>query len=148
VIVAATAALPEYERLGAYICQPYRSFRPETRYFGFYARREIAPPFPKLVARRQGVKYTQETAEELRTSGDQEDAQVADVLERALSEESSRKRGEEYQIVLLDSAAGFSLPHPIRHLYGGAWTQGQRYTNSQALKRNPETTEDLQAGGG
>jgi len=149
VIVAATAALPEYERLGAYICQPHRSFRPETKYFGFYTQREIAPMFPKLVTRREAVNYTPEAVAQLRGSGDPEDAGVARVLEKALAQkDDQRTDGAEYQIVVLDPEAGFSLPHPIRHEHGGAWTQGQRYTSSEALKTHPETTEALHAAGG
>ena len=45
-VVAATHAFGEHQRIGAYICQPNRSFRTDTaKYLGFYAHRRIEPVF-------------------------------------------------------------------------------------------------------
>jgi hypothetical protein len=41
VVVAARAACPECQRLGAYVCQPNRSFRAGLKYLGFYAEGAI-----------------------------------------------------------------------------------------------------------
>ncbi len=71
---------------------------------------------------------------------------MADVIEGAL--EGPRNEGERGQVILLDLASGFTLDHGIRHEGSGAWTQGQRYSKSSALKGEPATTNDLAAAEG
>jgi hypothetical protein len=149
VVVAATNAWPEYERTGAYICQPERSFRPTATYLGFYAHRRIERVFPRIVAFRKNLRWSSETVAELRVTGDSEDARVADIIEEDLaSPESLRTQGMPHQVVLLDPAQGFELPHEIAHHGQAAWLRGQRYTSSDALKTAPATTDELRAGGG
>lgn len=142
VIVAAKIAYPEFQRLGAYVCQPKRSFRDGVRFFGFYSERTVHPEFPAIVERRFDLPFTRGEVERLRR-GDERDRQVADVMEGALSGPVGRDEGERHQVVLLDLASGFTLDHAIRHEGSGAWTQGQRYSKSGALKTEPMTTDDL-----
>jgi hypothetical protein len=149
-VVAATHAWPEYELTGAYICQPLRSFRTNAEYFGFYAKRQIYPVFPKIIAFRKNILFTRETVTALRATGSVEDALVADVVERDLDQPTApyNREGIAHQVVLLDPSAGFTLDHPVRHEGRAAWLRGQRYTSSTALKAHPPTTEELRAGGG
>jgi hypothetical protein len=149
VIVAATNAWPEYERTGAYICQPERSFRPAATYLGFYAHRRIERVFPRIVAFRKNLRWLPETVAELRRTGDPEDLRVADLIERDLAfPESLRTPGMPHQVVLLDPEQGFEIPHEIAHKGQAAWLRGQRYTSSDALKTAPATTDELRAAGG
>lgn len=145
VVVAARIALPEFERFGAYICQPKRSFRAEAKYFGFYVDRLIHPRFPLIVDRRLDLLMSAETIAELRGGGEA-DRRVAEVVEAALASPiGERNEGERQQVILLDPERGFSLGQGIRHDGPGAWTQSQRYTKSAALRQKPETTEALAA---
>jgi hypothetical protein len=148
-VVAATHAWPEYQRTGAYICQPERSFRPNARFLGFYAKRRIEPLFPGIVAFRKNVLWAPETVSALRLTGDPEDAEVATIIEGDLaSADSLRKAGHLHQVVLLDPNRGFELQHEIAHHGHAAWLRGQRYTSSEALKTQPATTDQLRAAGG
>jgi len=147
-VVAATHAFDEYQRIGAYICQPTRSFRTDvSKYLGFYAHRRIEPVFPKIVAFRPNVTLSPENIAELKTSTDPIDRQVGEIAEKALADADGGEHvGEAHQVVVLQE--GFELPHPIRHNGGSAWLRGQRYTSSAALKSAPTTTDELQALGG
>ncbi len=144
VVVAATLAHPEFKRLSAYICQPKRSFRDGLRYLGFYTERTIFPEFPAIVERRPDVPITEENIAALQDGSDL-DKRVAKVISGGLEGSAGRSLGERQQIILLDLEAGFSLQHPIHHDGPHAWTQGQRYTKSAALRREPATTDALSA---
>jgi hypothetical protein len=146
VVVAARLAYPEFKELGAYICQPKRSFRPGTDYLGFYAERTIYPEFPRIVVRREDLVFSREKAETL-LRGDEVERQLGTVMSRAL-ESSLREEGNRHQIVLLSPEQGFRLERPIVHEGPGAWTQGQRYATSKALRGDPATTDDLAAAEG
>ena len=147
VVVAATLARPEFERLGAYICQPKRSFRDGIRYLGFYTERTIFPEFPKIVDRRLDVPVTEEHIATLRNGTDL-DRRVAEAMTGGLQDSPNRHLGERQQVILLDLEQGFTLKQPIRHDGPHAWTQGQRYTRSEALKTGAATTEELAAAEG
>jgi hypothetical protein len=149
VIVGATKALGEYDEVGAYICQPERSFR-DVDYLGFYSNRTIDPRFPKIIARCKNVPFTRE--EIARRRAETDGAPIADVIERAL-DGGSREEGKHYQIVLLSLDDGFRLEQPIAHpveVARSAWTQYQRYSRRDALKSNPQprTTAELAGAGG
>ena len=149
VVVAATDALAEYKATSAYICQPKRSFRQGLTHLGFYAHRRIEPLFPTIVHRRPNVPFTPEHAAILRASGDAADASVADVIDRAIARDDVQPRaGQPFQVFILDHVAGFELPAAIRHEGRAAWLRGQRYTRTDALLTQPQTTEELAAAGG
>jgi hypothetical protein len=144
VIVAATVAIQDFARTGAYICQPKRSFRDGVEYLGFYAHRRIEPYFPKILGFRPNLAFSPETTKALKSSGDPVDAQAAAVMEQELEySDSLRTPGELYQVVILDREHGLELKQPIRHEGAAAWLRGQRYTRSDALKKQPATTEEL-----
>lgn len=147
VIVAATLARPEFERLGAYICQPKRSFRDGIRYLGFYTERTIFPEFPKIIERRLDVPVTEEHIAALH-NGSEIDKRIAEAMEGGLRDSPNRHLGERQQVIILDLAEGFTLDKPIHHDGPHAWTQGQRYTRSEALRTNPATTDELAAAEG
>lgn len=150
VIVAATHAYGDFERTSAYICQPHRSFRPGTQYFGFYAKRLIEPVFPRVVDQRPSVPFAEEEAAKLEATGDPHDAHVAKIIRDSLADPETSRRvpGDSYEVFLLDKDAGFELDTPIAHPTGAAWLRGQRYTRSDALALQPATTEELAAAGG
>lgn len=150
VVVAATFAFGDFERTGAYVCQPNRSFRPGSTYLGFYAKRRIEPVFPRILDRRLNVPFTWAQADQLEAIDDPDDKKVATIIRESLAEPElfRRQEGQSYQVVLLDKATGFVLPKAIDHPTGSAWLRGQRYTSSAALKRAPATTEELAAAGG
>lgn len=143
VVVAANLAWPEFQSLGAYICQPKRSFRDGIEYLGFYTERTIFSEFPRIVDRRLDVPVTEENLATLR-NGDELDKRVAEALAGGL-ERPGRSLGERQQIFLLDLDAGFTLKQAIHHDGPHAWTQGQRYTTAAALKSEPATTDALAA---
>ena len=147
VVVAANLARPEFERLGAYICQPKRSFRDGIRYLGFYTERTIFPEFPAIVDRRPDLPVTEENIAALR-NGSELDKRVAEAMVGGLRDSPNRSLGERQQVILLDLDRGFTLKTPIHHEGPHAWTQGQRYTRSEALKGGPSTTEELAAAEG
>ena len=97
---------------------------------------------------RPNVPFTPENADQLKASNDPVDQQVGVVIDTALADDVGPKRdvGEHYQVVVLDE--GFEIPHEIRHPGGSAWLRGHRYTVSDALKKAPSTTAELQAHGG
>jgi hypothetical protein len=143
VIVPATKALGEFERLSAYICQPKRSFQP-VEYLGFYWQRRIEPQFPKVLGFVKDVLFTPEEAQRLKSEPDPVTARVGQIVEQALADdEGDRRVGERYQVVPLDIEAGFTLAAPIEHEGPSAWTQNQRYATADALRTQPATTDDL-----
>lgn len=143
VIVPATRALGEFERLSAYICQPQRSFQP-VEYLGFYWQRRIEPRFPKALGFVKDVLFSSEEALRLQASPDPLIARVGTIVEQALADEGGDDRvGERFQVVPLDIDAGFTLAAPIEHEGSSAWTQNHRYATLAALSTEPATTDDL-----
>ncbi|MGH9196880.1 MAG: hypothetical protein ACRD1T_14195, partial [Acidimicrobiia bacterium] len=151
VVVAARNAYDNYLDTEAYVCQPLRSFRDEIAYLGFYKAKAIQQEVPLIRHRRKNVLFTHDEAQKLRTSGDRTDVEVGALMDRNL-DTGQQAEGERYQVFLLsspkDTASTLTLREAIRHTRRGAWTQGQRYTSSEALRRGPATTEELAAEGG
>jgi hypothetical protein len=150
VVVAARNAYGNYLRTGAYVCQPLRSFREETRYMGFYKDKAIQQEVPLIRDRRKDVTFSHEEAESLRASGDKTDAEIGAVIEKNL-DSAPEMDGWLGQVFLLSSPEDdetLKLGQVIHHTRRGAWTQGQRYTASGALRRGAATTEELAADGG
>ena len=153
-IVAARSAYGFYIRHGAYVCQPYRTFRDEhLTHLGFYCDSSIQPEIPKIIARRQGVNWTPGNAAQLRSTGKTVDAQIADLIESTIA---SRERDEsdKHDVFLLtphdhlaDGDALLVLPKPIahdnrKHNYS-AWTRKHRYVYLDVLRDHPATTDEL-----
>lgn len=150
VVVAARHAYQNYLGTGAYVCQPLRSFRDEIRYLGFYKDKAIQPEVPLIRHRRKNVTFSRDEAKRLRNSGDKIEAEIAALIEKNLNSHQ-QSDGQPYQVFLLSSPGDdetLKLPQEIRHTKRGAWTQGQRYTASGALRLGPATTEELAADGG
>jgi hypothetical protein len=151
VVVAARMAHQNYLATGAYVCQPLRSFRPEIRYLGFYKSKAIQREVPLIRHRRKDVLFSHGEARTLRASTDRIDVEVGELMERNL-ESGDQLEGQRYQVFLLssptDEAVTLVLPQAVQHTRPGAWTQGQRYTSSEALLRGPATTDELAAEGG
>ena len=86
----------------------------------------------------------------MRQTGAALDAEVAEVIDRTLDDPADpRREGRPYQVFLLtprDDEQTLTLAQPVKHRTlgrGTAWTQGTRYASEEALRRNPETTDDL-----
>jgi hypothetical protein len=145
IVAAGRGGYLEYRRYGAYICQAGRAFRNDPAYFGFYADGEVKPEIAAVLARRDQLLFTAETARQLRAQGE---AGLADVVER-VARDGARPPERRQQLYLL-SAPGhertITLAQPIRHSSSGpgsGFVRGQRYTSLAALKRHPHTTAEL-----
>lgn len=79
VIVAARRAWPEYQRFGAYICQPERSFRAGLTHFGFYADGAIQPLIPLIRHHYTAVLFTRGEADARRANGQTELGKLIDM---------------------------------------------------------------------
>lgn len=140
VVVPAKFAYNDYMTHSAYICQPDRSFREEVQRMAFYKRKAIQSAIPQILARRSRVRFTAEECARLLNSPEQEDHAFAKVIERSLSSDAptSRDLGSEHMVFLLtpsDDDRTILLDEPITHRGKSAWTQGQRYTRSDALRQ-------------
>ncbi|MGH3005445.1 MAG: hypothetical protein ACRDOS_05990 [Gaiellaceae bacterium] len=150
VVVAARIAYQEYLETGSYVCQAGRRFRDDIEYLGFYKDKAIQPEVPVIRHRRDSVTFSRDKASSLRASGDESDAIIAGLIDENL-DSGRRAEGDSHQVFLLSSPGDemtLVLPQEIPHAKKGAWTQGQRYTSSEALRRGAATTEELQAEGG
>jgi hypothetical protein len=148
-VVPSRTAIDEFERYGAYICQPERPIKTGTRFLGFYGNRQIDSRFPAIAEIRPRVDFSTTSADHLAT-GDDSDRRFAEII-RACLADGSRPEAQEYEVVLLDLAAGFQLDQPVMHppeLSRSAWTQNFRYTRRDALETQPRTTADLREAGG
>ncbi len=149
VVAGGKIAVVDYLRYSAYICQPERSFRDVER-MGFYRNGQIEPFFPRIRYRRMNLDWTQANAAALRQTGAALDTEIAELIERTLSDPGDpRHEGQPYQVFLLtqqDDPQTLTIAQPIRHRTlgrGTGWTQGTRYTSEDALRRNPATTAEL-----
>jgi hypothetical protein len=149
-VVAARSAYPEYLRIGAYICQAGRSFRPGIDYMAFYAERQIKREVAKILHRRDNVPFTLDHSDRLRERNDDFDREVADLIRVSLDPGSVandlREEGRQYQVFVLSgpkSEDTIHLPQAIYHAGVGAWTQGQRYVSAAVLRSAPATTDQL-----
>lgn len=146
VVVAARSAWPHYQRHGAYVCQPDRSFRDGLTHFGFYAGGAIQPLVPRILRHELTVPFTRSEASSRRARGD--DA-MAVVIERFI-DDGLRQEGDAHGVLILtspDDPETVHLAAPIANdtvTSSGrpwAWTLGQRYTSLDALRRAKVTSE-------
>ena len=150
VVVAARAAWPEYQQVGAYICQPNRAFREGLTHFGFYTQGEIKPLIARIREHLPSVAFTSEEAAKRRAEG--QDA-VADLIERSLDGRGpARAEGDSFGIVLLsgpDDQDTVRLDGPVVNDVKAAsgkpwaWTLGQRYTRLLERLRAATATSEL-----
>ncbi len=150
VVVAARDAYQWYLETASYVCQPGRRFRDDIKYLGFYKDKAIQREVPVILHRRDNVMFSRDEVATLRSSDNETDATIAELIMRTL-DSGRRGGGEPHQVFLLSAPrdkATLTLAHEISNTKKGAWTQGQRYTASDALMRGPSTTEALQAEGG
>jgi hypothetical protein len=147
IVPAGKLALGDYQDHSAYICNPYRSFRPGTNRFGFYAHGEISPWFPSIRASWESVPFTPEEVAQRREQGDTE---LAELIERILAKPGrGGHRPGAHKVVLLtppEHDGTIRIAHPIRHLERGrgrAFVRRQRYTSEAAVEREPHTTAEL-----
>ncbi len=155
VVVAASGAYPHYLRHAMYFCQPGRTFRDVAR-IGFYADGEIKPEVPRILARRDHVRFDQATVRALHDAEAADDVRIGWLVDRLLRA-GVQPEGAVQQVFLL-SAPGdgrtLVLPRPVRSTETAAsgrrtaWTQGQRYVSSAALAAGPSTTDELERLGG
>jgi hypothetical protein len=140
-----------YGTYSAYITQPGRHFRPEVERMGYYANGAIQREFPTILARRDHVALTQQTVRDLRSSGDTQDAQFAEVVEQLIADGIE---GRTEQIFLLsgpEDPRTLRISDPIRNTERAAsgrrtaWTQGRRYVHEVVLLTGPQTTRELAA---
>jgi hypothetical protein len=151
VVVAARIAYRTYLDARAYVCQPGRPFREHIKYLGFYKDKAIQREVPLILHRRDDVIFGRDEAIRLLATGDDRDAAIGEVINTLLTSGQQVAEGEPHQVFLLSTPKEdmtLMLPTEVVHTKPGAWVQGQRYTSSEALKRGPSTTDELQAEGG
>jgi hypothetical protein len=145
VIVAGRRAHPEYKQLSAYVCPVKYAIRDVER-LGFYFDRTIQPEIPAILDRRESVRFTRQTAVDLRATGDPNDRVISELIDRSLdgATPNAREDGESYKVFVLTPPDDSRTMRtgPIRHNARSAWTMQRRYVDSEALKR-ANTTEDL-----
>lgn len=148
VVVAAKTAWLEYQRFGAYVCQPDRAFRPGLTHFGFYAQGRIMPTIARIHRHIPAIEFSPQTVSELRAVGDD---RLADLIETLLVR-GGRDEGERYGVMLLsgmDDPETVRLSAPIINDTtastgrGWAWTMGQRYTQLNRLTSGVTRTSEL-----
>lgn len=148
VVVAARTAWEEYLSIGAYVCQPNRSFRDGLTHLGFYHARKIETKIPRIVQWHQNVRFSRESAESHRNAGD---STLAKIIEELLNK-GTREEGVDYGVMVLtshDDTDTRTLVEPIRNdtvTSSGrpwAWTLGQRYTQLSKLCSGLSYTSEL-----
>jgi hypothetical protein len=149
IVAGGKIAVADYLRHTAYICQPERSFRDVER-IGFYRNGKIEPFFPRIRYRKMNIEWTRANAQALRQNGATLDTEIADLIDGTLDDRGdARHEGRPYQVFLLtapDDEQTLRIAQPIEHRAlgrGTAWTQGTRYASETALRRNPQTTDEL-----
>lgn len=139
VIVAARSAWPEYNEFHAYVCQPNRPFQQINR-LGFYSKGAVYPLIPKIIGIFDDVEMRQATHQ----------GRLGELVDR-LVQTGKRPIGGFFKVLLLsspDSSDTLQLSGPIpndKQSKSGkptAFTMGQRYVSSEALKK-AKTTSDL-----
>lgn len=139
VIVAARNAWPEYNKFHAYVCQPNRSFQQVSR-IGFYSKGVIYPLVPKII----------DVFDEVEMRCGVHEGPLGELVKR-LVESEKRPEGGLFKVLLLsgpESPDTLHLAGPIpndkRSKTGKptAFTMGQRYVSSEAVKA-AKTTRDL-----
>lgn len=152
VVVPAKVAYPEYLRYAAYVCQPNRAFQAVER-MAFYTSNAIQREVPRILAHQSAVPFTEATTASFRRSGDPMTARIGEIVD-SLLQNRDRDAGVTLDVYLLSPPSDpqtMVLPQPILNTTTTAsgkriaWTQGHRYTTSEALARGPETTADLDA---
>jgi len=148
VVVPARSAYPEYLDYHAYVCQPRRPFKAVER-MAFYRRGQIEREMPLIRRVMDEVEFSSEHADELRSSSDPLNQEVADLIGRLL-ESSPRQEGEPYKVFLLTppgDAGTLLLEQPIANDATDsngrttAWVQMQRYASISDLQRARRTSQ-------
>lgn len=143
VVVPAQWAWPLYQAVGAYLCQPGRSFQPVDR-VAFYADQEIKPDVPRIVNRLDHVEWGATEVGRLSTGGADE-RRLAEIMEAGLDHGWTAGRMQVFDL----TSAGHpdhrrldrAVPHTARGR-GSAFVQRQRYVSMAVLSR-ARTTVDL-----
>lgn len=141
VVVAGRSAYPEYLRTSAYICQPNRSIRRVT-YLAFYKEKRIWPEVARVLNHYSEVTMTEEEASRFESSGNPVEVRLAEVIRSRVKGGSQSLLNDIYLLSSPDDERTIVLDEPVRHTGRGAWTQSQRYTNVDQL-RKAATTLDL-----
>jgi hypothetical protein len=150
-VVAARIALPEYLRLGAYICQPHRSFQP-CSHMAFYANGAIDRHVPAILGAVESIILDQESVLARRDLDRQAQAYLLSLVRQLVKE--SPRIGNEQKVIFLSTPNDpqtIRLPHDIQNDLTSesgrtiAFTQGQRYVPLSSLQAAPKTTSDLLA---
>ncbi len=141
-VVPAASAYGHYLQLSAYMCQPGRPFKPVER-LAFYCRGKIEREVPRIRHIADHVAFTDETVATLRASGGTLDAELADLVERAVLA-AVRPAGALEKVFLLTPPGDpetMTLDQPIvndtidQNGRPTAWVMMQRYTSLAALQR-------------
>jgi len=143
VVVAARIAYPEYLEMSAYACQPNRSIRNVSR-MGFYNHKQVMPEIAEVYRSFTDVLFLPGEARRLKAKKDPLEKRLAEVIRRRLVTRPAQLGGR-FDVYILSGATDpdtLILESPIQHTSPNAWTQSQRYTSVERLKK-AKTTADL-----
>jgi hypothetical protein len=123
IVPANRVAYTDYSRYRAYICQPNRTFSNDPTRVAFYADQEVKQEVPRIRRTFTDVVFSQDTVATLRASDDVEEAELADIIEQVIANQTGGRRAGMYYDVMLLTAPGdddtIKLDHPIRHTRRG-----------------------------
>lgn len=149
-VVAARLALPMYTTVGAYMCQPNRSFRPSS-HMAFYAGGRIDRCIPVIQGSVDEVTLSEEHVR-VRTDLAEDIRERLLALVGRLRQEGNPNYGHLYKVIFLSSPEApetIHLAHDIRNdrvSQSGkaiAFVQGQRYVPLASILAAPKTTTEL-----
>lgn len=140
VIVAARAAWPLYQQVGAYITQNERSIRP-TRRMGFYANRTVYPALPVVLHRHDNVMIDEANAARLLLGLDPVDQRLGAVIRGAIDHGWDEGLRTVVVLTALDDPRTLRRSE-LHHDGTGAYAMGQRYSTLGRLLA-ADTTADL-----
>jgi hypothetical protein len=117
---------------------------------GFYTGGEIKPELPRVLQHYPTIHFSAETVDQLRSTGSESDAIVADMVEHSVRVED-QLAGATHQLILLTPGK-----HPETILLeqsisntkeiaekSVAWTVGPRFVAVASLLAAPQTTTEL-----
>lgn len=148
-VLADATAYRSYQEDSALLVGPEVTLPSHVTHIGFYDR-GIHPEVPKIISDHPNLLISEETCQQLRSTGRQEDLRVAAFVERLIAS-GDITTGEAARLLLLSTkydGATLTLDGPVANTkrLGGkpvAWAPRQKEVPYRALAQGPATTDEL-----
>jgi hypothetical protein len=95
IVRANRVASLDYGRYRAYICQPNRTFDNNPTRVAFYADQEVKQEVPRIRRTFTDVVVSQATVATLRGSDDVEEAELPDIIEHVIANETGGRKARQ-----------------------------------------------------